>query len=96
MGHAKAPYNIARFLICDIVPERDPQSVGAAEPEGVEKVTASELAGAEVEQTPTSAAVAVPVEGALAVARLTKSSLGSNSIGNHHNKCRYICKCHAR
>ena len=27
--------------------------MGAAEPDGVEKVTASELAGAEVEQTPT-------------------------------------------
>ena len=34
------------------IPERDPQSVGAAEPDGVEKVTASELAGADVEHTP--------------------------------------------
>ena len=33
-------------------PESDPHRVGAAEPPGVEKVTASELAGADVEQTP--------------------------------------------
>ena len=40
----------------------------------MEKVTASELAGADVEQTPTSVTVAVPVAGALTVAKLTKSS----------------------
>ena len=45
-------YSVVRFLSSESIPERDPQSVGAAEPDGVEKVTASELAGADVEQTP--------------------------------------------
>ena len=55
LGHPKDSTNGS--LLCTVLrkmccPERDPQSVGAADPDGVEKVTASELAGADVEHTP--------------------------------------------
>ena len=55
LGHPKD--STKGSLLCTVLrkmccPERDPQSVGAADPDGVEKVTASELAGADVEHTP--------------------------------------------